>query len=74
MTAKTRNNEAALAAFMTSKAEIDIMLTRLQTLSGEHFNADPEDIRWGHAGDLAEMAKNLSEITDRAFQEGEYAE
>jgi folylpolyglutamate synthase/dihydropteroate synthase len=74
MTAKTRNNDKALAAFMTSKAEIDTMLTRLQTLSDEHFNANPEDIRWGHAGDLADMAKNLREITDRAFQEGEYVE
>jgi hypothetical protein len=74
MTAKTRNFEAALAAFMTSKAEIDIMLTRLQTLSGEHFNAHPDEIHWGHAGDLADMSTTLREITDRAFQEGEYAE
>lgn len=74
MTTKTRNNDKALAAFMTSKAEIDSMLARLQTLSDEHFEANPDDIHWGHAGDLADMAKNLSEITDRAFQEGEYAE
>jgi len=74
MTTKTRNNDKALAAFMTSKAEIDIMLARLQTLSDKHFEANPDDIHWGHAGDLADMAKNLSEITDRAFQEGEYAE
>jgi len=70
----TRNNDKALAAFMTRKAEIDSMLARLQALSDEHFEAIPDEIHWGHVGDLADMAKNLREICDRAFQEGEYAE
>jgi len=70
----TRNNDKALAAFMARKAEIDAMLARLQALSDEHFNAHPEDIHWGHAGDLADMSMKLREICDRAFQEGEYAE
>jgi hypothetical protein len=74
MTTKTRNVEAALTAFLTRKAEIDSMLARLQALSDEHFHASPEEINWGHAGDLADMAKNLREITDQAFQEGEYTE
>jgi hypothetical protein len=46
----------------------------LQALSEEHFNTNPNEIHWGHVGDLADMAKNLHEIYDRAFQEGEYAE
>jgi hypothetical protein len=70
----TRNNDKALDAFMTSKAEIDSMLARLQALSDEHFEANPDEIHWGYVGDLADMAKNLREICDRAFQEGEYAE
>jgi hypothetical protein len=74
MTTKTRNNDKALAAFLTCKAEIDTMLARLQALSDEHFHASPEEINWGHAGDLADMSKTLREITDQAFQEGEYAE
>jgi len=74
MTTKTRNNDKALAAFMTRKTEIDTMLARLQTLSDEHFHAHPEEIHWGHFGDLTDMAKNLREITDRTIQEGEYAE
>jgi hypothetical protein len=74
MTGRTRNNDKALAAFIARKAEIDNMLARLQTLSEEHFNADPEEIHWGHVGDLADMATKLREITDRAFGEGEYAE
>jgi len=74
MTRNNRNNDKALAAFMTRKAEIDTMLARLQALSDEHFEANPDDIHWGHVGDLADISKNLREICDRTFQEGEYAE
>ncbi len=70
----TRTNDKALTAFLTRKAEIDTMLARLQGLSDEHFEANPDDIHWGHVGDLADISKNLREICDRAFQEGEYAE
>ncbi len=70
----TRSNDKALAAFLTRKAEIDTMLARLQRLSDEHFEANPDEIHWGHVGDLADISKNLREICDRAFQEGEYAE
>lgn len=70
----TRSNDKALAAFLTRKVEIDTMLARLQTLSDEHFEANPDEIHWGHVGDLADISKNLREICDRAFQEGEYAE
>ena len=74
MTTKTRNNDRALAAFMTRKAEIDDMLARLQVLSDDHFNTNPDDINWGDVGDLADHVTKLSEISDRAFREGEYAE
>ena len=73
MTTATRNNDKALAAFVARKAEIDTMLARLQALSDEHFEANPDEIHWGHVGNLADMAMNLHEICDRAFQEGEYA-
>jgi hypothetical protein len=32
-----RSSEQALAAFVSKKAEIDAMLTRLQALSDDHF-------------------------------------
>jgi len=74
MTSRTRSNDKALAAFVTRKAEIDTMLARLQALSDEHFHANPDEVHWGHVGDLADMASKLREITDSAFGEGEYAE
>jgi hypothetical protein len=69
-----RNREAALAAFMEKKAEIDMMLGRLQALSDDHFNRDPDSLNWGDVGDLEHYASLLRRITDSAFGEGECAE
>jgi hypothetical protein len=69
----TRSNQDALAAFVSKKAEIDAMLTRLQALSDDHFNYSPDEIDWGHAEGLAHYAELLKRITDQAFNEGEHA-
>ena len=68
-----RNKEAALAAFIGRKAEIDGMLARLQALSDDHFNAHPDEVNWGHVGTLEHYASLLKRITDSAFREGEHA-
>jgi hypothetical protein len=70
----TRSREQALAAFVSKKAEIDAMLTRLQTLSDDHFNYGPDEITWNHVGTLGYYAELLKRITDSAFKEGEHAE
>jgi len=64
----------AIDTFIARKAEIDTMLARLQALSGDHFNVAPEEVTWGHVGDLGHYAELLKQITDAAFHEGEYAE
>jgi hypothetical protein len=63
----------AIDAFLAKKFEIDTILERLATLSAEHFNVAPDEINWGHVGDLERAAATLREISDRAFGEGEYA-
>ena len=68
-----RPNEDALAAFVSRKAEIDAMLTRLQALSDDHFGYSPDEITWSHAEGLAHYAELLKRITDQAFNEGEHA-
>ena len=73
MTRQT-NRPTAQDAFLAQKAEIDAMLARLQALSDEHFNSHPDDIHWGHVGDLEHYASLLKRITDSAFKEGEHAE
>ena len=69
-----RNREAALAAFIAKKAEIDERLARLQALSDDHFNSHPDEINWGDVGTLEHYASLLKRITDSAFGIGEYAE
>ena len=69
-----KNQEAALAAFASRKAEIDEMLARLQALSDDHFGFDPEAVNWGAVGSLDHVASDLKDITDFLFGEGEYAE
>lgn len=69
-----RNQQAALAAFVSRKAEIDAMLARLATLSDDHFNASPDAVNWGDVGTLEHYAGLLRRITDSAFGEGEHAQ
>ena len=72
-TAKTTNQEKALAAFVAKKAEIDERLSRLQALSDDHFEVHPDEVTCGHVGDLGRYAELLEQITDIAFREGEHA-
>jgi hypothetical protein len=68
-----KSKEEVLAAFVSNKAEIDTMLTRLQALSDDHFGYAPEDVTWSHVGTLEHYAELLKRITDIAFNEGEHA-
>jgi len=65
---------AALKAYMTKKMEIDTMLARLVKANDDHYNVNPDEIHWGHVGDITGTAENLKAITDSVFKEGEYAE
>ena len=69
----TKSNDRAQAAFVAKKAEIDAMLERLQALSDDHFGVAPEEVSWGHVGNLEHHAELLKRITDMAFNEGEHA-
>ncbi|MGI1678996.1 MAG: hypothetical protein K6L75_09715 [Cellvibrionaceae bacterium] len=71
---KMAHKQNALDAFLARKSEIDTALERLQALSNDHFNAHPDEINWGHVGDLGHYAELLKQITDSAFNEGEHAE
>jgi hypothetical protein len=74
MTRREQDNTKALDAFMSKKAEIDAMLARLQALSDDHFNFDPEAVNWGGVGSISSVASDLQKITDFLFGEGEHAE
>ena len=75
MTTRRANasNKKALDSFLATKARIDQMLARIQALSDDHFNTDPDEINWGDVGTLNHYASLLRQITDAAFKEGEHA-
>ena len=73
MTRRATDNAKALDAFLAAKVDIDAMLARLTTLSADHFEANPDEINWGHVGTLNHHAGLLRQITDIAFTEGEHA-
>jgi hypothetical protein len=58
-----KSKEQALAAFVSKKAEIDAMLTRLQALSDDHFNYSPDEVDLGHVGTLGHYAELLKRVT-----------
>ena len=63
-TRTSKNNEAALTAFMQGKAEIDALLARFQAASADHFGTEPEAVTWGHAGSLGFVTERLKEIAE----------
>jgi hypothetical protein len=69
----TYSNDDALAAVVAKKAEIDAMLSRLQSLSDDHFGIAADEVTWGDVGTLEHHAELLKRITDMAFYEGEHA-
>jgi chaperonin cofactor prefoldin len=69
-----QTSQTAVDAFMARKAEIDTQLAQLQALSDEHFNVSPDEVHWGHVGDLSRYTDLLKQITDAVFKEGKHAE
>ena len=66
-------NDKALESFLAAKGRIDQMLARIQTLSADHFDTDPDAVHWGDVGTLSHYSSLLRQITDIAFSEGEFA-
>ena len=75
MTTRRANasSDKALDSFIATKARIDQMLARIQALSDDHFNTDPDAVHWGDVGTLNHYSSLLRQITDIAFNEGEHA-
>jgi hypothetical protein len=68
-----RSNADALAAFVSTEAEVDMMLPSLQALSADHFGYSPDESTCAHVGTLEHDADCLKRITDMTFDEGGHA-
>ena len=76
MTTKTRTAQTALDAYMEHRTAALALLARIHEAIETHDNSatTPEDIHWGHVGEMAENERVLREMADRIFGEGEHAE
>ena len=66
-----KTNDAALAAFIGRKAEIDAALDRIRVASDDHFFTSPESVNWGHVTALADHAALLKRITEAVYSGGQ---
>jgi hypothetical protein len=73
MKKKTTQHKKAIEAFIAKKAQIDVILTRLQKLSADHFEIDPDKVDWGDVGTIAHVLDYRPEARDFIVPEGEYA-
>ena len=62
-----KTNDAALAAFISAKTEIDAALDRIRAASDDHFFASPEEVHWGHVTALADHAALLQRVEDAIY-------
>jgi hypothetical protein len=63
-------NDKVLESFITAKAEIDKLLADLAALSADHFNANPDEVNWGHVGSAGHIRDRLQEIASFAAGNG----
>ena len=69
-----QTKRTALDAYMENQAATLALVERIHEAIENHDDAPaPEQIHWGHVGDITETRRMLQAISDRLFNEGEYA-
>ena len=70
----TTDKRTALDAYMENQAAALALVERIhEAIENHDTDPAPEQIHWGHVGDIAETRAMLQAISDRLFYEGEYA-
>ena len=55
-------NEKALDRFLAINGEIETALGALRDANCEHYGLTPDEIHWGHVGDVQRTLSGLKEI------------
>ena len=58
----TKTNEKALDEFMRTVGEIRTTLEAITEANDEHYDLSPDEIHWGHVGDVQRTLDGLKEI------------
>lgn len=70
---KTNVTDEATQQFVGVVTEIRTLLETLTEIADEHFDLGPDEIHWGHVGDVTLTRDALQNIVDRINGTGEYA-
>jgi hypothetical protein len=57
-----QSNEKALDRFLAIVGEIRTTLEAIREAADDHFDLTPDDIHWGHVGDVQRTLSGLKEI------------
>ena len=66
-------NEEAQNAFILNINKLSERIKELSDYVENHMGYDPEEINWGHVGVSEHFLKELTELTDMAYNRGEYS-
>lgn len=58
-------NEKALQAFMENMSDAKTLFEKLQAHINDHMGINPDDINWGHVGDIGYIVEKLTALFDR---------
>ena len=71
MTSKT--SRTARNAYRAHQVAALALLARIRDALEDGAAPAPEELNWGHVGDMAETERELQQLADRLFGEGEFA-
>lgn len=69
----SEQDDIAVEAYIGKIGNVLSMLERLTRAATDHFDTHPDDIDWSHVSNLGRIERNLKQICDQTFNEGEYA-
>lgn len=69
----TTPNNKALDEFIGTLGDIYDRLNELSDFIDDHMGYNPDEINWGNVGTAKHYLAELTELTDMAFNRGEYS-
>ena len=66
-------NEEALDRFLQILGEIRVRVEELHEYFDDHMGFAPDGITWAHVGSASHFLGKLTELTDEAYERGEFA-
>ena len=66
---KALTNQSALSAYLQALKTVEKELDGLKAKASDHFGTHPDDINWGHVGDLNHILGLLKQANGKGEQE-----